>query len=769
MASYAKLRTDLVTAQVEIDGQTVYNIKDPITGNYFRLREPEYWLINQLDGKTSYENIAAGFQETFGFDIDADTIAKFVARLEELYFLDDGRAEQATSRLSYNATRGKSLFAKLLLIKLKAFNPAHFLGWLMRIYKPFHNIYFLILSLLLMLVGVSIVLANGSVFAVDFGGLFNLGSIAAIIISSFLIVSFHEFAHAVVCRYHGGEVREIGFLLLFFQPCFYADLSDAWLFKKKSHRLAATIAGPFMQMILLSLAAIVWRVTIPGTFPNEVARITTIVCWVTLLFNFNPLIKLDGYYLLSDLVDIPNLRHKAFVYLGNWFKRKILGWDITPLVTTKREKRIYLTYAIFSIIYTTVLLTYLLVILAQFLLAKMGGWGLLLLLAVLLILLKSSIGAFIRGTVEHIKYMRMKAKNPFRVIAWLLAGVSLVIGLFAVPFPHRVSGNVVVRPIAEFSLIVNKFGLLERTLQRRGAQAVSKSGYLQMTSTDMASLDLVPLRRDGDIVSVGDTLAILVSNQVTSELKANIAELTKLENELALLKSPPKQEEVEEAKAQVTAAQAKLDQLTKDFNRVKELVQLHLATKEEYEATESAVEIAKAELQNKSARLSLLISPPKPEEEAVLQSQIEKQQARVNYLKEQEKAQSINSPISGIVEIQSNDNSIIAVVDSREVEVLVPVSDFNINLVKVGQPVFLKVRSYPGRVFEGKVVHVPLTAEKQNEQAYYMVSVVIPNKERLLQKGMTGYAKIHIGELPLAKLFARKIASYIRVEFWALW
>jgi len=181
------------------------------------------------------------------------------------------------------------------------------------------------------------------------------------------------------------------------------------------------------------------------------------------------------------------------------------------------------------------------------------------------------------------------------------------------------------------------------------------------------------------------------------------------------------------------------------------------------------VEIAKAELTNKKARLNLLISPPKPEEEAVIQSRIEKQKARVKYLQEQEEAQSISSPIAGIVEVNNGDGRILSVVNSREVEVMVPVSDYNINLVEINQPVFLKVRSYPRRVFEGKVVHIPSSAVTQNGQACYMVSVVIPNREGLLQKGMTGYAKIHIGQLPLAKLLARKITSYVRVEFWSLW
>ena len=80
-----------------------------------------------------------------------------------------------------------------------------------------------------------VMIANSEFFYIDLGELYSISSILVIVISLFIIISVHEFAHAVICRNYGGEVREIGFLLLYFQPCFYSDLSDAWLFKKKSH------------------------------------------------------------------------------------------------------------------------------------------------------------------------------------------------------------------------------------------------------------------------------------------------------------------------------------------------------------------------------------------------------------------------------------------------------------------------------------------------------------------------------------------------------
>jgi hypothetical protein len=121
----------------------------------------------------------------------------------------------------------------------------------------------------------------------------------------------HEFAHGLTCKHHGGEVREIGVLLLFFMPCLYCNVSDAWLFKEKSKRLAVALAGGYFELFLWSLAAFVWRLALPGTLPHQLAFVVVTVCGVGTLLSFNPLLKLDGYYLLSDGLEVPNLQRRA--------------------------------------------------------------------------------------------------------------------------------------------------------------------------------------------------------------------------------------------------------------------------------------------------------------------------------------------------------------------------------------------------------------------------------------------------------------------------
>ncbi|MFH1372908.1 MAG: HlyD family efflux transporter periplasmic adaptor subunit [bacterium] len=769
MSAYYRLRDDLVCSKGVVDGNTVYNIKDPRTGRYFRLREPEYWLVRQLDGHTSSKIIADRFRRKFNARLTATDVDQFVAQLSELRFLDDGRAEQELSRKSYLAGRGESLFARLLFVKIRGFNPQLLLDRLVKVYRPFHHWFWWVVQLLIVIVALVLLAANFRYFNVDLSTLLQPGSLVAAILAVFVVVALHEFAHAIVCRHYGGEVREMGFLLLYFQPCFYTDLSDAWLFEKKAQRLVVTAAGPLFQLVLMALAVLIWRVTVIGTFINELALIITLVCLLTALFNFNPLIKLDGYYLLSDWVEIPNLRRRAFDYLSNMIKRRLLGWPIEPLSATIKEKRTYLLYATLALFYSVGLIGYVLVVAARFLVAHLGAAGLMLLLAVLLFTLRTVLVGFGRGLVKHLSYMKSLWKKPLRLTIHIVIAVAVVVVVFALPVPHRVSGEVTVRPVEEFTLLLNEYGLLEHNYRRGGADPESQSGYLQVTTTEMAALDLVPLVRDGQQVRLGDTLAIMVSNQVIQEIAANQALLEKYKGQLALLKAPPKKEAIAEAESQVAAARAGYDQFQREMDRIAELAEKNLSSREELESARSAVQIASAELSNKESRLQLLLAPPRPEEIVVLQAEIERQKARLDFLKAQQEAQSIITPIEGTITTHHTGDAVLTVINNRVIELLTPVSDFDIGLVAKGQTVRCKLRSFPERTFTGRVVHIPGSAHTVDGSARFIVSIVVDNTDGLLCNGMSGYAKIEVGKSSMAGLIVRKLASVVRVEFWSWW
>src|SRR5207245_5592705 len=180
-----------------------------------------------------------------------------------------------------------------------------------------------------------------------------------------VVTTLHESAHGLTCKRYGGEVREIGFLLIYLQPAFYCNVSDAWLFPEKSKRLWVTFAGAYFELFIWAMATLVWRVTETDTWPNHLALVVMAASGIASLFNLNPLIKLDGYYLLSDYLEVPNLRQRAFQYVGDHVRRL---WGAPPRRTrdaSPREKRIYLLYGLLALSSSVSLLGVMLAFLAR--------------------------------------------------------------------------------------------------------------------------------------------------------------------------------------------------------------------------------------------------------------------------------------------------------------------------------------------------------------------------------------------------------------------
>jgi putative peptide zinc metalloprotease protein len=139
-----------------------------------------------------------------------------------------------------------------------------------------------------------------------------------------VVKTLHELGHAYVTRRWGGEVHEVGIMLLVLSPVPYVDASSSWAFKDKYRRMAVGAAGIAVELFLGALALFTWLAVEPGAV-RAIAYNVMLICGVsTLLFNGNPLLRFDGYYVLSDAIEIPNLGQRANQYIGYLFQRHVL-------------------------------------------------------------------------------------------------------------------------------------------------------------------------------------------------------------------------------------------------------------------------------------------------------------------------------------------------------------------------------------------------------------------------------------------------------------
>jgi putative peptide zinc metalloprotease protein len=149
----------------------------------------------------------------------------------------------------------------------------------------------------------------------------------------------HEFGHGLSCKHFGGECHEMGVMFLVLTPCLYCNVSDSWMLPNKWARAAIGAAGIYVELVLASFATYIWWFTHPGLLNNLCLNMVFVSSVSTVIFNANPLLRYDGYYILADLVEIPNLRQKATSILGRKMGEWFLGMEMAedPFLPQSRQ------------------------------------------------------------------------------------------------------------------------------------------------------------------------------------------------------------------------------------------------------------------------------------------------------------------------------------------------------------------------------------------------------------------------------------------------
>jgi len=334
-----KLRSDLVISRQ--DGFVV--VKDPTAGRFFRFREVDHFVASQLDGSTSIGQICERTQRKVGATPTPEVVEGFVATLGRLGLLETVAAGQEGPVPESRRLRGD-----LLHLRLHAFDPDPLLERLVGKVRFCFTPYFVAISSLVILVALALVIGHRADLVRDLIRLDRVHTVLLVWLAIFVIAAAHEFAHSLACKHFGGQVREMGVLLVYFQLAFYCNVSDTWLFPEKSKRLWVTLAGPYFELVLWAIAALAWRFTGADTWLHAMTLVVVVTCSLRLVFNVNPLIRLDGYYLLSDALGIPNLRARAFRYMGDRLRRLRGARDRALLEASPRERRIYLVYGLLA-------------------------------------------------------------------------------------------------------------------------------------------------------------------------------------------------------------------------------------------------------------------------------------------------------------------------------------------------------------------------------------------------------------------------------------
>ena len=276
----------------------------------------------------------------------------------------------------------------------------------------------------------------------EFQSFFNWWTIFSFWISLAIVKIIHEFGHGLTAKHFGGEVHEMGMLFLVLTPALYCDVTDSWLLPNKWNRIWISAAGIYVECFLASIATFVWCYSEPGLL-NSLSMATMFICSInTVLFNANPLLRYDGYYVMADWLEIPNLRIKSTQFFAYLIQEKVLGLEIPVQSYLPRSRRfLFVTYAIASYLYRWVVTFSIIYFLSQVLKPyKLQSISYMLATGALVPLLGMPV-------YQIVKFLRtpgrLRKVKKARTAGFAVAAVALVAGILLIPTPLRIQGTLV--------------------------------------------------------------------------------------------------------------------------------------------------------------------------------------------------------------------------------------------------------------------------------------------------------------------------------------
>jgi len=364
-----RLREDLHFHADDQSGESCYVIEDRIRSKFFRVGLPEYHFISLLDGSTPVEQALSANAVAFGPQaLDVQDAAVIVNWLIQSELAQPESGHQSRHILDQLKQRDRQKWFKrlnLIFIKVPLLNPDRILGAALPLFRWMLSPAFVLLWLLLISSALYLVFANWNRFTSSALGVFSISNTLWLLGIWILLKFIHEFFHGLACKKYGGDVYEAGVIMILFAPIGYVDATSAWRFPSRWQRIYTSFAGMYIEFFIASIATWVWVGSEPGLAQHLAYNVMIIASINALLFNANPLMKFDGYYILSDLLKIPNLYGEGQAWLRGQARRWMLG--LSPAVSrgSLRTRIIVAVYGLMSFVWRSLLVITLLFVAAS--------------------------------------------------------------------------------------------------------------------------------------------------------------------------------------------------------------------------------------------------------------------------------------------------------------------------------------------------------------------------------------------------------------------
>ena len=509
-------------------GKRWHVVHDPASNKFYRLSPVSHEVVGLLDGVRTVEDAWKIVVEKHGDE--APTQPEVIQLVSNLYN-SNLLSIEASPETEQLLRRQKDRLVKkvqgqalgIMYFRMRLFNPDGIISAIEPVLRPLIGRVGLAIWAVFVLFTLSRLVAHSEALRDGFKDAIAPGNWAWLMVVYVVAKALHELGHGVICKRFGGQVPEFGAMLLVLVPSPYVDASACWAFASRWQRMAVGAGGMIFELFFAGIMAHVWMTTSPGMLMHQLAYNAMLTAGLsTVLFNANPLMRFDGYYIFSDLVEIPNLMQRSFQHLQYLMQKHVYRLeDVTPPTTDRSETWILTIYGIAAMVYRV----FLFITITLYIMGKMFAIG-------LILALWTAAAWFIMPIGKLVKWLSTGpklAEHRFRTIAITLGLISLgaiVLGL--VPAPDVRRGVGVVESLSRSGVFIGETGFIREAM-------VSP----------------------GDEVEEGQVIAVLESPQLASQIamsRAQLAEFESIERE-ATAQSPSS---VGVARERVAAARSAL-------------------------------------------------------------------------------------------------------------------------------------------------------------------------------------------------------------------
>ncbi len=348
-----KLRSDLKFSPHIEAGEECYLVEDSQRSRYFRIGIAEYFLVSMFDGKTTVGEAMVRLAQTECArtldETQVTAVCKWLIDSELAYTLESRSEQRLASNVEKTRQKKRLMRWNPLCSKIPLSYPDRHVARITPLLQHAFGRCAGVIGLVLFFTAAYQITSHWEAFSVASAGIFSPSRWIWLGLCWLVLKFVHELAHAVVCRMYGGNVHEAGIIVVLFAPLAYVDVTSSWKIRSKWKRIHIAAAGMYVELVIASIAALLWVAEPAGLVKDLYFNVIIMAGLTTIVFNANPLMRFDGYYILSDWLEIPNLYGEGQQYLHYLGRRYILGEGVSALIGWSWRNVLTRIYAVFAL------------------------------------------------------------------------------------------------------------------------------------------------------------------------------------------------------------------------------------------------------------------------------------------------------------------------------------------------------------------------------------------------------------------------------------